>query len=115
MTPGGYAAVLADSPKGTRGQEREMIERSIALLDAAEAAGPSTREAIEAVYFANTLWSYFLEDLSSPANELPAEVRAGLISIGLFILKECQEIRSGNSKNFVGIASISRTVAEGLT
>lgn len=114
MHSAGYAAVLADSPMGTRDQEREVIERSIALLDAAEAAGPSTREAIEAVYFTNTLWGYFVDDLNKPGNELPAEVRAGLISIGLFILRECEAIRAGTSKNFAGIASISRTVAEGL-
>lgn len=114
MYAGAYAEVLAEDPRSARAEELESIERSIALFDAAEAAGISSKQAIEAVYFANSLWSYFLEDLASPSNGLPAQLKASLISIGLFILKECEEIRSGRSKNFAGLASISRTVAEGL-
>lgn len=109
-----YDEVVADGPREARSQELLMLERSTALFDAAQTAGAASREAAEAIYFANTLWSHFLEDLASPRNELPQQTRAGLISIGLFVLKECEEIRAGRSSNFAGIASISRTVAEGL-
>lgn len=109
-----YAELLDETPKLAREREVQAIERSIALLELAQAAGPKSREATEAIHFVNRLWSIFIEDLALPENDLPKELRANLISVGLWIMKEADSIRAGKSKNFKGIIEVSNIIAEGL-
>ncbi len=45
---------------------RSVLDRSIALLQAAKEKDGYTREAIEAVYFTRRLWIRFIEDLRAP-------------------------------------------------
>lgn len=109
-----YAEVLDDSPKDARERERQAIARSIELLEAAEKAGVQSREAIEALLFVRRLWSLFIEDLAKPENDLPQQLRADLISIGLWVVREAEQIRLEKSTNFRGIMEISRAIEEGL-
>ncbi len=109
-----YDETLNDSGSRQREHERMAIEQSIALLKSAEKAGPRSREAVDAIIFLNRLWSFFLEDLAKPENGLPDDVRAKLISIGIWVLKEAQAISNGKSQNFAAIIDISNVIAEGL-
>jgi flagellar protein FlaF len=109
-----YAEVLEETPQTARQRERIVIEHSIELLLAAEAKGTNSREAIEAIYFLRQLWAYFIEDLGKPENELPKGLRADLISVGLWLMREAEEIRQGKSGNFKGLIDVSRLIAEGL-
>jgi len=54
------------------------------------------------------------EDASKPDNALPDDVRAKLISIGIWMLREAQSITNGKSRNFAGLIEISNLIAEGL-
>jgi flagellar protein FlaF len=76
--------------------------------------GPSSKEAIEALHFCGRLWALLIEDLAHPDNQLPTQLRADLISIGLWIMRESEEIRQGRSENFEGIIQVTRAIAEGL-
>ena len=109
-----YAEVLDESPREARHRERKAIEHGIELLTAAEAKGARSREAIEALLFMRRLWTLFLEHLAQPGNELPPALKANLISIGIWILKEADEIRLERSNNIKGIVEVSRAIAEGL-
>lgn len=109
-----YAELLDETPKIAREREVQAIERSINLLQEAEKQGPRSREASEAVHFLNRLWSIFIEDLARPENDLPKELRANLISVGLWIMKEADLIRQDQSTNFKGIIEVSSIIAEGL-
>lgn len=109
-----YAELLDETPKLAREREVQAIERSIALLEAAQVAGPKSRESVEAIHFVNRLWSIFIEDLARAENDLPKELRANLISVGLWIMKETDSIRNGHSKNFKGIVEVSQIISEGL-
>lgn len=109
-----YNEVLDESPKEAREQERTALERSIALLQAAEQKGPQSREAVEAVFFVRKLWGIFIEDLAKPENGLPPKLRADLVSVGLWVMRETEEIRQGRSSNFTALIDVSRTIAEGL-
>jgi flagellar protein FlaF len=113
-----YNEVLDESPREGREQERTALERSIALLQAAEAKGAAkgvqTRESIEAIYFVRRLWGIFIEDLAKADNGLPEKLRADLVSVGLWVMREAEEIRQGRSSNFKGLIDVSRTIAEGL-
>ena len=109
-----YEEMLSESGGRQRENERLAIERSITLLKTAETAGPHSREAVDAIVFLNRLWSFFLEDLSKAENGLPDDVRAKLISIGIWMLKEAAAISNGKSKNFAGLIDVSNAIAEGL-
>ncbi|HRO50001.1 MAG TPA: flagellar biosynthesis regulator FlaF [Hyphomicrobium sp.] len=109
-----YNEVLDESPREARLQERTALERSIAMLQDAERAGPGSREAIDAIFFVRKLWGIFIEDLAAPENGLPQKLRADLISVGLWVMRESEEIRLGRSANFAGLIDVSRTISEGL-
>ena len=109
-----YADVQEDGVAEAREREREAINHSISLLTAAKANGLESRDAIEAVYFVSRLWVRFVEDLASPENQLSNELRANLISIGIWIIKEAERIRQRKSDNFQGIIDISQIIRDGL-
>jgi flagellar protein FlaF len=109
-----YAETSETTPKQARHQEYLALLHSIELLSTAEEHGVTSQQTVEALLFLRRLWTVFIEDLSKPENELPQKLRADLISIGLWILKESEEIRFGRSKNFRGIMEITQVVADGL-
>ena len=109
-----YNEVLDESPKEAREQERTALERSIALLQEAEKKGAQSREAVEAIFFVRKLWGIFIEDLSKAENGLPQQLRADLVSVGLWVMRETEEIRHGRSSNFAALIDVSKTISEGL-
>ena len=109
-----YAEVLDETPKGARERERQAIDRSIELLREADKAGVNSRESIEAVLYVRRLWGLLIEDLARPENDLPKALRADLISIGLWIMREAEEIRLERSDNFKGLIDVSMSIRDGL-
>jgi flagellar biosynthesis activator protein FlaF len=109
-----YAEVLEETPQTARARERQAIERSIELLQAADQAGAQSREAVEALLFVRKLWSVFIEDLGKPENDLPKQLRADLVSIGLWIMREAEQIRFEKSANFKGLIEVSVNIRDGL-
>lgn len=109
-----YEETLSDSSGRKRENERLALDQSVTMLKAAEKAGAGSREAIDAICFLNRLWSFLLEDLVKPENALPDDVRAKLISIGIWMLKEAEAISNGKSRNFSGLIDVSNIIAEGL-
>lgn len=71
-------------------------------------------QAVEALHFTNRVWTALLEDLSSDENALPKELRANLISIGLWLLRETEDIRQGRSNNFDGLIEVSQIIRDGI-
>jgi flagellar protein FlaF len=109
-----YAEIQDDSGEIARDREREAINRSIAMLEKARAAGPLSRDALEALHYLDRLWSLLLEDLADAGNQLPRELRASLISIGIWILREVEAIRAQRSSNFGGLIDVSQMISNGL-
>lgn len=109
-----YADIQTDSVADAKDRERQLLSRSIDLLVAARDVGPMSVQAIEAVYFMNKVWTAFIEDLGSADNELPTELRANLISIGLWLLREGEEVRQGRSSNFEGLIEVSQIIRDGI-
>ncbi|WP_336057482.1 flagellar biosynthesis regulator FlaF [Nitratireductor sp. CH_MIT9313-5] len=109
-----YSEVQTDSIADAKDREQQLLSRSIDLLIEARDAGPQSREAIEAVLFMNRVWTALIEDLGDPENELSQELRANLISIGLWLLREAEEIRQGRSSNFDGLIEVSQIIRDGL-
>jgi flagellar biosynthesis activator protein FlaF len=110
-----YAEVLEDDQIEARRIEARALDHAVGLLDrAAETTSVPSREGIEALHFTRSLWTTFMTELSSPENALPKELRANLISIGIWVLKEADAIRLGRSSNYGGIADICAIIRDGL-
>jgi flagellar protein FlaF len=109
-----YADVLENSPKLARERERQVFERCLELLKAADENGPGSREAIEAVTYCQRVWATFLEDLASPENALPKQLRAEIISIGLWVVRETENIRLGKSTDFKPVIEVTAALHDGL-
>lgn len=109
-----YAEVLDETPSSARERERHAIEHSIKLLEAADKAGVRSREAVDALLFVRRLWATLLEDLASPENDLPQKLRAELISIGIWVMREAEQIRLEKSAGFKGIIEVSAAIRDGL-
>lgn len=109
-----YADIQTDSVADAKDRERQLLSRSIDLLTAAAAVGTESLEAVEALNFTNRVWTTFVEDLGSNENALPKELRANLISIGLWVLRETEDIRQGRTNNFEGVIEVSQIIRDGI-
>ena len=109
-----YADIQSTSVADAKDRERELLTRSIDMLSAAATAGHNSMEAVEALHFTNRVWTTFVEDLGSSDNVLPKELRANLISIGLWLLREAEDIRQGRTNNFEGLIEVSQIIRDGI-
>jgi flagellar protein FlaF len=109
-----YAEAVEDDQTEARSTERQALDRAIGLLQAADTAGPNTRAVVEALYYTRRLWNVFVGELASDENALPVEVRASLISIGIWILKEADAVQLGKSQDCSAIGEICAIVRDGL-
>ncbi|MVA24889.1 flagellar biosynthesis regulator FlaF [Agrobacterium vitis] len=109
-----YNEIMEDGVADAKERERQVLDRSIDLLSQARTAGRYGREGIEALYYTCRVWIRFIEDLKQPDNQLGTELRANLISIALWILKECDRIRKRESDNYQGIIDVTTIIRDGL-
>ena len=109
-----YEDVMDDG--GISGREREtiLLNRCISLLEKAEASGPASDEAHEAAEFIEKFWSILIDDLSHSGNILPVELKASLISIGCFIIKEVRRFRAGEAIDSGALKDLLGTIRDGL-
>lgn len=109
-----YAELQQDDQTEAREHERLAIDHSIALMEQAEKKGQAPADVANAILFASRLWTVLIEDLASPSNGLPNEIRAQIISIGIWILREIEGIRSGEKQSFEDVILVSKAIREGL-
>ena len=109
-----YAEIVQDTCGDARMHERQAMERGIQLLRLARDTGPESREAVEALHYLRSLWAILIEDLASAENDLPEKLRADLISIGLWVMKEVENIRFGRTTSFDDIIDVNQMICEGL-
>ncbi len=109
-----YAEVLEDDQTAARRTEAQALDRAVTLLMAADAVPHPSRQGVDALYVTCQLWMALITELAAPDNALPNQIRANLISIGIWVLKEADAIRLGSSTNYAGIADICAIIRDGL-
>jgi len=109
-----YNSIVEESSRAMRAQEARALDRVIAQLREAESYGPRSKAGIHALYQLRTLWTVFLEDLNGPENALPAPLRARLLSIGIWVIKEIERLRTGEAGEFAPIIEINQIIRDGL-
>lgn len=114
MTARIYADVTMGSSTVGREQEREAFDRGIALMEAAQAEPQDFARKRDAARHLQTLWGFLIKDLSHPANDLTEELKANLISIGLWVIREADAIIGGRKDDWGPLIDINKTVREGL-
>ena len=110
-----YAEVVEDSPKEMRARERQAMDQAVVMLKAAQEKGAGSHEMTEALAFLRQLWAIFLDDLGNPDNELPQQLRAGLISIGIWMNKEIDRIRTRKTDDLTAMIEINEIIKTGLS
>lgn len=109
-----YAELQQDDQTEARENERLAIDHSIALMERAEREEQTAADVANAILFVSRLWTVLIEDLASPSNGLPNEIRAQIISIGIWLLREIERIRSGEIKSFGDAIMVSKAIRGGL-
>jgi len=110
-----YEEVAEETSQKIRANEVRALDHSILLMTNAQGHGAGARESIEAMFFVSRLWGVLLEDLASNDNGLPDELRAKIISIGIWALKYTEEFRRGTKKDFKPLIDISAIILRGLS
>lgn len=110
-----YGDLLEDDQQEARERERFALEQSISLLEQATAGNAPLSLAAEAIAFTGKLWTMLVEDLADPDNGLPKELRAQLVSIGIWILRELERARTDGLQDFSDIIAVSKAIRDGLT
>jgi flagellar protein FlaF len=114
MYQSSYAEQLVETPRECRDRERRAFDRAIELLEQAEEDRGSTSKSAHALQFICRLWEALIEDLAAPENDLPDMLKAKLVSIGIWVMREVESIRLGRSRNFRGLIEICSIVRDGL-
>jgi flagellar protein FlaF len=110
-----YGELLEEDHQVTRERERAALDRSIVLLEQANAPDASSVKAAEAIAFTSKLWTVLVEDLANPDNGLPKQLRAQMVSIGIWILRDLESARAGANHDFSDVVAVSKAIRDGLT
>jgi len=109
-----YEDIIEESALDARERESVLFERFVGLLEAARRDGPGSVSAGAAVSYARRLWIALIEDLGDVDNGLQKELKASLISIGFFTLKEIERLEEGELIDFDVLIEISQSIRNGL-
>jgi flagellar biosynthesis regulator FlaF len=102
-----YAAATVN--RTTRQQEADIFLLVIARLQAAREA--SLIDRVRALADNRRLWTTVSDLMRDGDNPLPAETRAGMVSIGLTVQREMD----ADEPNFDFLININKQIAEGLS
>lgn len=109
-----YREMAEETASSIRANERQAFDHSIELLRRAQEKGRGSRESVEALLFVNQLWTILLEDLAHDGNSLPDTLKAGIISIGIWMLRRAEDIRQGKTDDFTALIDVTQTISLGL-
>lgn len=114
MYRGLYEEMVADSAEVCRQQERAAFDRAIDLMASAGAADATVADRTEAVSFVQRLWKLLIDDLVEPENALPEAMRADLVSVGLWIIRQSDRVLRGEAHGFDALITVNATIRDGL-
>lgn len=114
MTYSNYDTIIEDSGREARSREQRALDHGVDLLRRMQSGDLPAPEASEALLYIRRLWAFFVEDLASPRNGLPEKLRAELISIGLWIIKEADRVRQDETTDVEELMAINIVIRDAL-
>lgn len=109
-----YAEIAEDASSECRSRESEIFERAIQFMREAEGHPAQSPEMLNALVFLQRLWAVLIKDLSHADNALPDKLKAQLISIGFWVLRESDCIVRGEHNDLTALIDINLMILEGL-
>ncbi|WP_439597945.1 flagellar biosynthesis regulator FlaF [Falsiroseomonas sp.] len=92
---------------------REIELRAFRYVNGLLAAATNLRGRAVALEKTHRMWSILINDLGSPGNKLPAELRGRLISLGLWAQKET-DLRLDDGGSLEPLMALHRDMIEAL-
>jgi flagellar protein FlaF len=114
MTFEAYETVVEDSGQEARGRERQALSLGIDRLERLQQGRFSIEDQVQSLLYVRRLWTIFIEDLAHPENALPEKLRADIISIGLWVVKEADRLREEKSNDVMQLIEINRLIRDAL-
>jgi flagellar protein FlaF len=115
MTFEAYETVVEDSGYEARGRERQALSLGIDRLERLQKEQSfSIEDQVQSLLYVRRLWTIFIEDLAHPENGLPEQLRADIISIGLWVVKETDRLREERSNDVMQLVEINRLIRDAL-
>jgi len=105
------AATRSENPRET--EYRVFAAVTANLVKAKERGHADVGALAQAIHDNRRLWSLFALDCAQPGNALPGPTRAQIISLALFVDRQCRKVlREG--ADIDPLIDINRTMMEGL-
>lgn len=114
MTLSSYDVMIEDSGREARAREQQALDHGIDLLKRLQSGDLQSSDETEALLYIRRLWAFFVQDLANPRNGLPEKLRADLISIGLWIIKEADRIREQKAADVDELVAINIVIRDAL-
>jgi len=111
----GYAAYgkvqkVVENPRQT---ERRLLTQVTASLIEASKDVNNIQKLYDAILWNKRVWDTFAYELASDDNQLPKEIRAGLISLAIWVNKETTHIMDGQT-DLEPLITVNKSIIEGL-
>ncbi|PVX30444.1 flagellar biosynthesis regulator FlaF [Sphingomonas pokkalii] len=113
MTINAYQAARsrAETP---RAAELRLMREITGEMMAAHEAGLKGALLMPALYRNREMWSVFITDCGTRGNKLPDELRAKIISLGLWVDRFTSDVVAGREP-ILALIDVNRSIMEGLT
>ncbi|MBS0360594.1 MAG: flagellar biosynthesis regulator FlaF [Proteobacteria bacterium] len=105
------AATRVENPRET--EYRLFAQVTLALIEAGKADASDIPARIDALDWNRRVWTALSDDCSSPGNALPAQLRASIISLAIFVGRHTSKVIRGQ-ESIETLIDINRTVMQGL-
>ena len=106
------AAEQAEGPKQTEFRLFGLVTR--ALMDAAEKDAADFSGRIRALHWNRRLWTALSADCGSPNNALPVDLRASIISLGIWVDRHTSEVMARRAE-IQPLIDVNRIIMQGLS
>lgn len=90
--------------------------KAVRLLLRAQDFPGNNRLLVEALNYTRKLWTIVQADLNSPANKLDGDLKASLLSLSLYVDRECIEVieKPHPHQALQGLIDVNKDMASGL-
>src|ERR1700741_4822974 len=105
------AAARAETPRDLEYRLFGQVTRGLMVAAAMDPADITGR--MDALDWNRRLWSVLAADCASDGNQLPAQLRAGIVSLSLWVNRHTSAIMR-NEAGFQPLIDVNKTVMQGL-
>jgi flagellar protein FlaF len=106
------AATWAESPRQT--EYRLFAQVTLALMEAAKADPSDIAARVDALDWNRRVWTALSDDCSQPGNALPAQLRASIISLAIWVGRHTSKVIR-REEQFEPLIEVNRMIMQGLS